>query len=510
MSSSRNPIESGWQSGDDEGPGRPTSTAPVNQGEDGLHHGTGRTDRVHTGPGAHAQDGRPADGDDGRPRRGDAAPTTAGSELKKAPFVDPLTMQEDIVWLTAKVELREEDPLVREALKTMPEDWFLRFVRGAMYEADAAARVKLVKKAITRSVVLVDCSGLTWKDFRTAINHGLGSIFNMWARHYPSTLQALYLLHCPVVVKALFRAVRAWIEPDTLPKITLLSDPVHENEKVSEEEECRKMRDTRCLGFGFKKIEGSRLSSRDVGNGSDDDGGGGGNDDDDDEDEEEAKDAESSASEGCSSPRIRRLLSLVTASPRTGDSFHSSWKLFSPGRAQQARKEPTLSPSPRLPSLAEASDSLWPLRGKTIDLIMWEDHAVTFAFVFSSHLILGTLRVLSADIVILSAFAFWGVWSAIWASEAVRCLCPSLYLLSSDLSAAWASVLFDMGECFSSIVSILDQTMQNSRRNDDFVKVSAFIVFALLAVNLVDIIFIAHGALIAIFFIPSMLKVLIF
>jgi len=742
------------------------------------------------------------------------------------PFVDPLTMEEDMVWLTAKVELREEDSLVSEALKTYPEHWFVRFVRGAMYESDVPSRVKLAKKVIARSVhwrrkhgidrilqrpfplirtfrnricpmrvlgmdddghlilvlrisecqleasirdfdradlmeylamyqealvarmramgarstqvLLIDFSGLTWKDFRIAVNHGLAGIFTMWSRHYPFSLHAVYFLHCPVVFKAFFRAIRPWVEPDTLLKINMysssslskasakfvrsgvplervptdlggrgaddlgsyvLSDqfvddketqrlafvPCHfwhyfakdereliafrhsephltrfvynsdggDNEKEYDEHTQLKSHEdhknyTASCNVKPRSFTNATTQSRTFYNSEDSDFDEDGDADDlgiinvddldsegdfddeiggDDNDDIEVKNMElyeamkeskaisrlqfdqrnssandldkdslplppplqprhrSRTSEHISTSAehptndnskqgepfgdcdgVVHELEEVSLRPSLGDVMSSprSLSVFGSGRGwsssfgsiggtpsspgymgsdrsllhsasrggelssalndtqhQHKEQKPfkrrhsgNIESRPQgmpLYWLGEFRDETWPLRSRTIDLLMWEDLSTTCAFLLSAHALLVALRYVPAIHVLFGSLTYWSFWGTLWTFENIRCRAPTLYLVSSDLSSAWAAVLEDLYGLMCQVIETIDEIMQTSRRDQkSFLHVTVPIAVTFFTLTLVDILFVLHVALIMLFFFPSLLKLVMF
>ncbi len=78
-----------------------------------------------------------------------------------------------------------------------------------------------IMQASSRSVIIFDFGGMTMRDYRAAFSYGLAGVFNIWGKHYPESVQSLYLINTPMVFSMVFKLVKKWIEPDTLLKLHL-------------------------------------------------------------------------------------------------------------------------------------------------------------------------------------------------------------------------------------------------------------------------------------------------
>lgn len=87
----------------------------------------------------------------------------------------------------------------------------------------------------SRQVILFDLGGLSMADYRIAYSNGLGSIFEMWASHYPESVEAFYFLNAPWVFRTLYNILKGLVEPDTLEKVHVRSEPIEKtHERLAE------------------------------------------------------------------------------------------------------------------------------------------------------------------------------------------------------------------------------------------------------------------------------------
>jgi len=121
--------------------------------------------------------------------------------------------------------IRLRDMNWKTAVKTFDKKQVLRYM--ILHQEILLERLKAMR-ANSRQIIIFDIGGLSGNDYRLAYKNGLGSIFGLWSNHYPESVHHLFILNSPFVFRAVFSAIKPWIEPDTLLKIRILTKPQRE------------------------------------------------------------------------------------------------------------------------------------------------------------------------------------------------------------------------------------------------------------------------------------------
>ncbi|GBG24243.1 Phosphatidylinositol/phosphatidylcholine transfer protein SFH14 [Hondaea fermentalgiana] len=123
----------------------------------------------------------------------------------------------------AVILLRLRDCDWRKAAKTFSSKTeilrYMTFMQEFHMERLKAMRVS------SRQVWIYDVGGLSMSDYRLAYSNGLSALFGLWASHYPESIQTLYVLNAPWIFRTIFGLLKSIIEPDTLEKVRISSDP---------------------------------------------------------------------------------------------------------------------------------------------------------------------------------------------------------------------------------------------------------------------------------------------
>ena len=81
------------------------------------------------------------------------------------------------------------------------------------------------REAPFQQIFVYDFGALKWGDYLLAYKMGITQIFAMMGKHYQESVKNLFLLNCPSMLTFMVKALKPFIEPDTIEKIRICKGP---------------------------------------------------------------------------------------------------------------------------------------------------------------------------------------------------------------------------------------------------------------------------------------------